>query len=180
MKESSKMSWYAVRTQNNKELSVLEKLKNEVKISNLEDKLGQVIVPSEKIFSIKNGKKIFREKVTIPGYIFVETSAKGEIANILKLINGSSGFVRTRSGEIVAMKDHEVKKILSDQEVSDNKDFSNTYVLDEMVEIIDGPFSTFKGKITQMDVEKDRLKIQVSIFGRPTSVDLTFIQIKKM
>lgn len=176
---SEKMDWYAIRVQNNKERSVLEKLLTEVKFESIPNLLGRTIIPTEKIMSIKNGKKILKEKIIYPGYIFIETSAKGELVNILKKINGASGFVRTRSGEIIPMKDYEVKGILNEQEITNNKDFSNIYIMDEEVDIIDGAFSTFKGKIVKIDPEKERVSVQVSIFGRPTNVDLTYVQIKK-
>jgi transcriptional antiterminator NusG len=159
---------------------VLEKLKQEVKFANLDGNLSRTIIPTEKILSVKNGKKIFKEKIIYPGYIFIETDAKGEIINLLKSINGASGFVRSRSGEIVPMKEYEVKNILLEQEATDTKDFSNIYALNEEVEIIDGAFSTFTGIISKLDEQKERVTVQVSIFGRPTNVDLTFLQIKKM
>ena len=174
------MTWYAVRTQNNKERSVLEKLKNEVRFSNLENKLGRSIIPTEKTLSVKNGKKVFKEKIIYPGYIFIETDSQGEMANLFKTINGAAGFVRTRSGEVVPMKEHEVKNILVEQEDTDTKDFSNIYTMNEEVEVIDGPFNSFKGTISKVDNDKERVQVQVSIFGRPTNVDLTFTQIKKM
>jgi transcriptional antiterminator NusG len=174
------INWYAVRVQNNKERSVLEKLQNEVKFSNLTDKFGRTIIPTEKTVAIKNGKKIFKEKIVYPGYIFIETSAKGEIASILKNINGAAGFVRTRSGDISPMKDYEVKKILVEQEITDNLDLSNIFTLNEMVEVIDGPFSSFKGKITKIEPDKEKVKIEISIFGRANEVDLTMAQIKKI
>lgn len=174
------MNWYAIRVQNNKERSVLEKLQNEVKFSNLTEKFGRTIIPTEKIVAIKNGKKVFKEKIVYPGYIFIETCAKGEIAIILKSINGAAGFVRTRSGDISPMKDYEVKKILVEQEVTDNLDLSNIFTLNELVEVIDGPFSSFKGKITKLDTDKQRVKLEVAIFGRATDVDLTVSQIKKI
>jgi transcriptional antiterminator NusG len=174
------MNWYAIRVQNNKERSVLEKLHYEIKFSNISDKLGKTIIPTEKIVVIKNGKKIFKEKIVYPGYIFVETSAKGEVANLLKIIKGAAGFVRTRSGDITPMKDSEVKSILHEQEITDTKDLTNIYVLDEEIEITDGAFSSFKGKISKLDIEKEKVSVQVFIFGRPTNVDLSFLQIKKL
>lgn len=174
------MNWYTIRVQNNKERSVLEKLTNEVKFANLNEKVGRSIIPTEKVVSVKNGKKVFKEKILFPGYIFVETSAKGELNNLLKNINGASGFVRTRSGEIIPMKEYEVKKILDEQVENANIDYNKLFVMDEMVEIIDGPFSTFKGKITKLDIEKEKVKLEVSIFGRPMDVDLNITQIKKI
>ncbi len=174
------MKWYAVRVQNNKERSVLEKLQSEVKFTNLSDKLGRTIIPTEKSMAIKNGKKVFKEKIIYPGYIFVETSATGELINLFKTINGAAGFVRTRSGDITPMKQDEVKKIIVEQEESNKMDFSSIYVMDEEVEITDGAFATFKGVISSLDLDRDRVQVQVSIFGRPTKVDLSLNQIKKV
>lgn len=179
-KTASDMLWYAVRTQNNKERSVLERLHAETKFSNLENKLGRTIIPTEKIFSVKDGKKVIKEKIVYPGYIFIETNAKGELINLLKSINGAAGFVRTRSGEIMPMKDYEVKKIIVEQEETNTKDFSTIYIVGEEVEITDGPFASFKGKIDTLDTEKQKVKIHVLIFGRATAVELTFSQIKKI
>lgn len=177
---SETMNWYAVRTQNNKERSVLERLKAETKFSKLESKLGRTIIPTEKVFSVKDGKRIIKEKIVYPGYIFIETSAKGELINLLKGINGAAGFVRTRSGEIMPMKDYEVKKIIVEQEETDTKDLSTVFIIGEEIEITDGPFASFKGKIDQIEQEKQKVKILVLIFGRATVVELNFSQIKKI
>jgi len=121
-----------------------------------------------------------RKGLALSVLIFIETCAKGELTNILKTINGAAGFVRTRSGDITPMKDSEVRSILHEQEVSDNLDMTNIFVMEEEVEITDGPFSSFKGKIVKIDTDKERVSVQVSIFGRPTNVDLTYLQIKKI
>lgn len=177
---SETMNWYAVRVQNNKEKSVLEKLQNELKFNNLTEKLGRSIIPTEKVVTVKNGKKIFKDKIVYPGYIFIETCAKAEIGLLLKNINGAAGFVRTRNGEIIPMKDTEVRGILHEQEIVDTQDYTNIFVMDEEVEIMDGPFTTFKGKIVKLNNEKEKVSVEVSIFGRPTNVELTFSQIKKI
>lgn len=174
------MNWYVIRVQNNKERSVLEKLQHELKFTNLEKKLGRTMIPTEKIVVAKSGKKVFKERIVYPGYLFIETSAKGEISNILKTINGAAGFVRTRSGDIIPMKDSEVRNILQEQEITDHKDLTNIFVINEQVEITDGPFATFKGKIVKLDLEKEKVSVEVSIFGRPTNVDLSFLQITKI
>ena len=179
-KESNEMRWYTIRTQNNKERSVLEKMITELKYSNIESKVGRSIIPTEKVISIRNGKRVFREKVVYPGYIFVETNATGELMNLLKGINGASGFVRTRSGEIHPMKEDEVRKILVEQEVADTKDMDSEFSLGEDVKIIEGSFTTFKGKISSLDKERKKIKVEVSIFGRQSLVDLTFSQIEKI
>ena len=110
------MNWYAIRTQNNKERSVLQKLNLELIRSGLTDSMGRSLIPTEKVFSVKNGKKIARDKIIYPGYIFIETNAVGEISNFLKAINGAAGFVKTKSGDITPLKEYEVLKMMTDQE----------------------------------------------------------------
>jgi len=177
--ESKNMDWYAVRVQNNKERKVLERIKIELEDVNLSSKLGNCIIPTEKVVSIRNGDKKVREKMVYPGYIFIETSAVGELTNIFKQIDGAGGFVRTRSGEIQKMEDREIKKIYRDQEEVNTTDHYNTFVVGEEVVVTDGPFSTFSGKISTINESKETANIQVAIFGRITDVELRFTQIEK-
>lgn len=176
----NKTNWYAIRTQNNREKSVLEKLKMELIRSGLESTLSRSLIPTEKVFSIRNGKKTSREKIVYPGYLFIETKAVGELSNILKGINGAAGFVRTRSGDISPLKEYEVKKMLNEQENNDaiTPETSN-FSVGESVKVIDGPFTTFKGKINSVDKEKNKVKVEVLVFSRPTMLELDFFQIER-
>lgn len=173
-----KMQWYAVRTMNNRENKVMERFIKEIDSTGFNNLIGRTIIPTEKIPSMKAGKKILRERVLYPGYIFIETCAKGEIERILKGIDGTPGFVRTRDGSISPMKQREIDQILVMQEETNSKELKDIYSVGEEVEVVDGAFSTFKGKISKIDNE--RVTINVSIFGRPTPVDLTILQIKKV
>ena len=174
------MNWYAIRTQNNRERSVFEKLNMEIIRSGLNDVIGRHIIPTEKVFSVKNGKKIAKEKIIYPGYLFLETSAVGEINNFLKGINGAAGFVRTKSGDINPLKEFEVKRMLNDQETNDNIiTYGNLFSVGEEVKVIDGAFSTFKGNVSSVDNDKKKIKVEVLIFSRPTMVELDFIQVER-
>lgn len=177
---TNNMNWYAIRTQNNREKSVFEKLNLELLRNGLTDILGRHLIPTEKVFSIKNGKKVAREKIMYPGYIFIETSHTGEINTFLKDINGSAGFVRTRSGDINPLKESEVRKMLNDQEVNDTLTTDSTlFSVGEKVKVVDGPFTTFKGEIAQVDEDKKKLKVQVLIFSRSTTLELDFLQVER-
>ena len=177
---SEKMNWYAVRTQNNREKSVLEKLNLELLRTGLSDILGQTMIPTEKIFSVKNGKKIAKERILYPGYLFIQTSHVGEINTMLKTIKGSAGFVRTRTGDINPLQDVEVRRMMTDQEQSDSITPDDTlFSVGEEVKVIDGAFSTFRGSVRNIDEEKKRLKVEVLIFSRPTMVDLEFYQVER-
>lgn len=180
LKINSNMNWYAVRTMNNRENKVKERLLKEIEVNNLSKVVGQVLIPTEKTITLRNGKKLHRDKIVYPGYIFLETSALGELERILKGIDGTSGFLRERTGVATPMRKSEIEKILKIQEETDNKDFSEIFTIGEEVEIIDGPFLSFKGKIEKNDEVKEKLTINVSIFGRPTPVDLTYTQVKKL
>lgn len=174
------MNWYAIKTQNNKEKSVLQKLNLELIRSGLTETMGRSLIPTEKVFSVKNGKKIAREKITYPGYIFVETNAVGEISNFLKVINGASGFVKTKSGDITPLKEYEVTKMLTDQDLNDNTTTSNSlFSVGENVKVTEGAFSSFRGKITHVDSDKGRVKVEVMIFSRPTEVELSYLEVER-
>jgi transcriptional antiterminator NusG len=176
--QSNTMAWYAIRTQNNKEKWVSERIQFEFETNNLKDFIGEIIIPHEKTVSVRNGKKVFRDKMLYPGYVFVETSALGELKHILKGINGAGGLVRTQSGEIFPMRDSEVKRLLDKKEdpISSDKLLHN-YIIGENVIIKDGPFSTFNGTIE--DIHGEKVKVGVMIFGRKTPVDLTIGQIER-
>jgi transcriptional antiterminator NusG len=177
---SEKMNWYAVRTQNNFERSVLEKLNLELMRSGLTDILGKTMIPTEKVFAVKNGKKLAKEKILYPGYLFIQTSHVGEVNNHLKGIRGSAGFVRTRSGDINPLQEWEVKKMLNDQEYNDTVTPESTlFSVGEEIKVIDGAFTTFKGNVHSIDEDKKKLKVEVLIFSRPTMVELDFFQVER-
>jgi transcriptional antiterminator NusG len=170
--------WYIIRSQSNREKSVSEKISNESQKGDLMGKVSQVIVPTEFSFYMKNGKKVKREKIMFPGYIFVECSAPAELKEYLKGVNGCSGFLTNRLGEIQSLSESEVKTMLGIQEEAKKKDTINPFIVDEEIMIIDGPFSSMRGNIDQ--IIEDRVKVSVSIFGRKTPIDLNIYQINKI
>lgn len=179
LKTNSKSKWYIIRSQSNRERSVSEKILNESQKGELMGKVSQVIVPIEQMFYMKNGKKVKREKVMFPGYIFVESCAPGELKEYLKVLNGASGFLTNRSGEIQALSELEVKRILGiHQEAKNKKEEDIPFLVSEEVQIIDGPFSSLKATIDE--INSDRVKLSVSIFGRITPLELNIDQISKI
>lgn len=177
LKTNTNNKWYIVRSQSNREKSVSEKILNESQKGDLTGKVSQVIVPSENSYYMKNGKKVKREKIMFPGYIFVESSAPAELKEYLKGVNGASGFLTSRSGEIQALSEVEVKRMLGIQEEAKTKDIVNPFIVSQEVQIIDGPFATFKAIIEELNGEK--VKLSVSIFGRKTPIELNIYQIVK-
>lgn len=175
--EKQATKWYVIRTQANREKSVSERLIKESEKGDLVGKIGQVIVPMEKIFFMKNGKKIIREKVIYPNYIFVETNAIDELKQFIKGIKGVSGFLTNRSGDAQPLTQSEIDTILTQHQIAKEKEISNTFIVGEEVNIIDGPFATFNGVVEE--VNDKRVKVSVSIFGRKTPIELNVLQIEK-
>lgn len=173
-KTKVEMQWYIIRTQANRERSVADRIEKD---PDLKDKIGQVLVPMENTFYLKNQKKIKREKVMYPGYIFIETNARGELKYWLRGCTGATGFLTDRSGEIKPMSQSEVDRMLGQYQESQEREVETPFVEGEEVKIIDGAFSSMVGTIT--DINGDRVKVEVSIFGRKTPVELKVLQIDK-
>jgi transcriptional antiterminator NusG len=172
------MKWYVVRSQSNREKSVSEKIQKEGEVGDLMGKIGRVIVPIENSYVLKNGKKIKKERVKFPGYIFLETSAIGEVKYYLKGLNGAQGFLTNRSGEILPLTQAEVDRMIGEQQKAKEETIQEVkYLVGEEVKILDGPFSTFNGTIEQ--ITGDKIKVAVSVFGRITLIELNINQIDK-
>ena len=174
---ATNMKWYIVRAQGNRERSVSEKLIKESENGDLIGKIGRVIVPMEKSFFMKDGKKIMREKVMYPSYIFVETNAVGELKQFIKDCKGASGFLTNRAGDVESLKNSEVDKMLGNHKESQEKEIDTVLVPGEEVKVLDGPFAGFFGKVDSINNQK--VKVSVSIFGRPTILELNIHQIDK-
>lgn len=170
--------WYIVRSQANREKSVSERILSESKNGDLMGKVSQVIVPVESSYYMRNKKKIRREKVMFPGYIFIESNSPAEVKEYLKRVNGASGFLTTRSGEIQPLSQLEVNRMLGIQEEVKKREMVNPFLVDEEIMIIDGPFNTMRATIYEINDEK--VKVYVSIFGRKTPIELNLHQISKM
>lgn len=176
--ETTTMKWYIVRAQSNRERSVSEKLRKEAEKGDLMGIVGRVLVPTEKSFFLKNGKKVTREKVMYPGYIFVETKSIGELSHFVKGCDGATGLLSDRSKlpQVLSLK--EVERMIGIQEqVSVEQESVNKYIVGEEVKITDGPFNSFSGTIESLTDQK--VKVSVLIFGRKTLVELNTMQIDK-
>ncbi len=172
------MKWYVIRSQSNREKSISEKIIKEGERGDLMGKIGQVIVPIENVYSLKNGKKVKKERVKFPGYIFIETNAIGELKFWMKGLNGAQGFLTSRGGEILPLTQAEVERMIGEQQKAKEEVVPETrYLIGEDIKILDGPFSTFNGKVEQ--VNGDKVKVAVSVFGRVTLLELGILQIEK-
>ena len=147
------------------------------------DYISQVLVPTEKVVQVKDGKKIAKEKVYFPGYIMIEANLTGEIPHIIKSIPGVIGFLgETKGGDAVPLRQSEVNRMLGKvDELSVKEDsVSIPYSTGETVKVIDGPFNGFNGTIEKVNEEKRKLEVMVKIFGRKTPLELSFMQVEKV
>lgn len=171
------MKWYVVRTQGNREKSVAEKINKEGENGDLIGKIGQVLVPLEKSMFLKNNKKVEKETIMFPGYIFMETNSLGELKYFLKGVKGATGFLAERNGDIQSLTETEVNKMIGKQTESMNKKIDNIFTVGEEVTINEGPFATMKATIEK--IEDQKVILAVSIFGRKTPLTLEMHQIDK-
>ncbi len=174
--------WYVLRTVGGKEKKVKEYIESEISNTDLEKFVGQVLIPTEKIFVVRNGKKILKERIFTPGYIYVEAALTGEIPHILRGITNVIGFLGdTKGGEPTAMRQSEVDRILGKVDELANKDeeIDIPFYVGESVKVSDGPFNGFTGTIEEVNAEKKKLKVMVKIFGRKTPVELSYMQVEK-
>jgi transcriptional antiterminator NusG len=181
-KKEIEKKWYVVRAVSGKEKKVKEQLEVEISRLNLEDYVSQVLIPTEKVYQIRNGKKISKERNFFPGYVLIEASLKGEIPHIIKNITNVIGFLgATKGGDPVPMRQAEVNRILGkvDELADSDEEVNIPYIVGESVKVIDGPFNNFTGIIEEINEEKKKLKVMVKIFGRKTPLELNYMQVEK-
>ena len=180
MSEESGKKWYVIRAISGKEKKVKEYLESEINRLNLQDYISQVLIPTEKVYQIRKGKKISKERNYFPGYILIEADLSGEIQHIIRNIPNVLGFLGTK-GKVEALRPSEVKRILGKvDELSEQGEGVNIpFIVGETVTVTDGPFSSFSGIIEEIDEEKKKLRVMVKIFGRKTPLELGFLQVEK-
>ncbi len=174
--------WYVVRAVSGKEKKVKEYLELEITRAKLNDFVSQVLIPTEKVFKIQNGKKVNKEKVYLPGYVIIEAALVGEVTHVIKSIPNVIGFLGTeKGGEPVPMRLSEVNRILGtvDELAETEEELKIPFVVGESVKVIDGPFNNFSGVIDEINEEKKKLKVMVKIFGRKNLLELSYMQVEK-
>jgi transcriptional antiterminator NusG len=179
MSESNEKKWYVVKAITGKEKKVKEYLESEIKRLNLQDLISTVLIPTEKYYEVKNGKKVSKERNYLPGYILVEAVLVGEVVHVIKNTPNVIGFLGTK-GEPDPLRPLEVQRILGKVDELQTMGAANdvTFMVGQSVIVNDGPFSTFNGIIEEVNEEKKKLKVSVKIFGRKTPLELSFFQVK--
>lgn len=181
MSENSK-KWYVLRAIGGKEKKVKEYIDNEIAIGDLKGYVDQVLIPTEKVYQIRNGKKISKERNFFPGYILIEAALVGEVTHTLRNFPNVIGFLGdTKGGDPVPMRQSEVNRILGrvDELAETDEELNIPFVVGETVKVIDGPFNGFNGTIEEINEEKKKLQVMVKIFGRKTPLELSFMQVEK-
>ncbi len=174
--------WYVVRAIGGKENKAKEYLESEISRLNLEDFISQILIPKEKVFQIRKGKKVSKDRNFFPGYILVEAALVGEIPHIIKGIPNVIGFLgNEKGGEPAPIREAEANKILGkvDELAERDEEINVPFFVGESVKVIDGPFNSFTGIIEDVNNEKKKLKVMVKIFGRKTPLELSFMQVEK-
>ena len=173
-------NWYIVQSHSSFENKVAKLIKEEAQKTNKSEKIEEIIVPTHDVTEVKRGKRIQRKKKYFPGYVLIKSEMDNDIYHMIKGIKKVSGFLGSK-GIPVPVSDKEIEKILGQIKdgVAQPKS-SIEYTIGEKVQVIDGPFASFNGLVEDIDEEKSRLKVSVSIFGRPTPVELEYNQVEKI
>ena len=172
--------WYVLRAVSGKEAKVKEYLEADMKHGNFGDYVSQVLIPTEKVVSVRNGKKVVKERSYLPGYVLVEAALVGEIAHHLRNTPNVIGFLGGMD-KPVPLRQSEVNRVLGTvDELQENPvEAAIPYTVGEAVKVNYGPFTGFTGIIEEVNAEKKKLKVMVKIFGRKTPLELGFMQVEK-
>ena len=173
-------NWYVLRAVSGKEAKVKEYIDAELKHNALlQSHVFQVLLPMEKYASLRNGKRVVKEKISLPGYVFVEANLVGDVAHTLRFMPNVLGFLGGLDNPS-PVPQSDINRMLGNVEETElQDDIEIPYVVDETVKVTDGPFSGFSGVIEEVNAEKKKLKVMVKIFGRKTPLELSFMQVEK-
>ena len=182
----SELKWYVLRVISGKEKKIKGYLETEVERENLQDYIPQVLIPSEKIYEMRNGKKRVRERNFFPGYVLVEADlSHGEASHLVNSVPGVIGFLGEGAGTSkvpVPLREKEINRIMGKVEEVDEfeEKLGTPFIVGESVKVMDGPFNGFDGTIEEVFEERKKLNVMVKIFGRNTPVELNYMQVEKL
>ena len=193
--------WYVLRAISGQEKKVKTYMENELARQGLSDSVPQILIPTEKIYEIRKGKKVIREKTLIPGYIIIEADLAGEVSHILTSTPSVIGFLQANNEEVevtkieggkqkktkiivkkpVPISQNEVNRILGkvDESAAIEEYATVNFIKGETVRVIDGPFATFEGTVEEIHENTKKLSVMVKIFGRNTPLELNYAQVEK-
>jgi len=172
--------WYVVHVYSGMEKSVQRALVDRIARAGLEDSFGQILVPSEEVIEVKGGKKSITERRIYPGYVLVEMDLTDETWHLVKSTPRVTGFLGGSGNRPAPISEKEVEKILSQMEEGVEKPRPKIlFEVGEMVRVKEGPFADFNGNVEEVNYEKSKVRVSVTIFGRSTPVELDFAQVEK-
>lgn len=179
---SDEKKWYSLRVISGKERKIKERIELEIQRSNWKDVISQVLVPTEKVYKIRSGKKVISERNILPGYILIEalpSRFSGEMITAIANVPNVIHFLGKNNP--IPMRQSEANRMLGkvDESQDAGEQMIEPFIIGETVKIIDGPFNEFVGDIQEVNDEKKKLKVIVKIFGRGTEVELNFMQVEK-
>ena len=178
--QQSDAKWYIVHTYSNFEKKVPEEIKRQAQIQGLSDLVEEVLVPTEEIIEIRRGQKHNAERKFLPGYVLVRAKLTDEAYHLIKNVAKVTGFLG-QNNKPMPLRQGEVDRILNQvHEGAERPKPSITFEIGEQVRVADGPFTSFNGVVEEVDDDRSRLKVAVSIFGRATPVELEFTQVEKV
>lgn len=176
---SNQKNWYVLKAIGGKEKKAKENIDAEVKRRGLEDLIGEVVVPVEKVYQQRNGKKVLKEHILYSGYVFVECALNNEVQAVLSSVTNVLGFLGDSHPQ--PMRASEVNRMIGrvDEVADDTVEDLVPFVVGETVKVIDGSFSGFSGEIEEVNEEKKKLSVMIKIFGRKTPLELNYYQVEK-
>jgi len=174
------MHWYVVHAYSGFEKSVMRALKERIERAGMQDKFGEILVPVEEVVEMKGGKKMTTERKFFPGYVLVQMEMDDDTWHLVKSTAKVTGFVGGTANKPAPISEKEVQSILQQmQEGVEKPKHKITFEIGEVVRVVDGPFNDFNGTVEEVNYEKNKLRVSVTIFGRGTPVELDFAQIEK-
>jgi transcriptional antiterminator NusG len=175
--------WYVVRAVSGQENKIKSYIESDIARLGLSDFVEEVLVPTEKVIQIRNGKKVNKERNYFPGYIMIKANLSGEVPHIIRSITNVIGFLgETKGGDPVPLRTSEVNRMLGkvDELSVQTENVAIPFKLGETIKVIDGPFNGFNGSIEKINEEKRKLEVIVKIFGRKTPLELSYMQVEKV
>ena len=183
MTEVINRKWYVIRAVSGQEAKIKDYIVSEIERLGFSKKLEDILVPTEKIVQIRNGKKISKERTYFPGYIMIKADLTGELPHVIKSVTNVIGFLgETKGGDPVPLRSAEVNRMLGkvDELSLSTEQINIPYVAGENIKVFDGPFNGFTGAIEKINEEKRKLEVMVKIFGRKTPLELSYMQVEKL
>jgi transcriptional antiterminator NusG len=177
--EVSSLKWYIVNTYSGSEAAAKASIEEKARLKHMEDQFGQILIPQENVVELVKGKKATRARKFFPGYIFVQMNLSDATWHLVKSASKVTGFLGGNNRPS-PVPENEVSRITKQMETGAERPKAKiSFSVGENVTVVDGPFNTFNGTVEEINEEKGKVKVLVSIFGRPTPVELDFVQVEK-